>query len=93
MHDSPSKKGLQLPDKIIENSNIHLTKAVEDLPSSIFHFEPWKAPLDMSSSALKQVKVKDPSNLHKYQFDFSTANDIMWKNGVAKPTKKSVFDA
>ena len=80
-----------LPQSTIENSNIYLTKAVEDNPSSIFHLEPWKAPLDMSSSALKKEKADDPNNLHKYQFDLTTKHDALWSNGITKPTKQSVF--
>ena len=85
------KKGLLLPNKTLENSKIQLSKAVEELPSSLFHFEPWQRPFDMNTSPLRKEKADDPSHLHKYQFDLATSNDVLWKNAVTKPIKKEVF--
>ena len=80
-----------LPNKTLEASNIQLTKVVEDLPSSIFHFEHWQPPVNLNSTPLRKVKNDDPAHIHKYQFDLSTANDVLWKNAINKPTKKNVF--
>lgn len=92
LQNQPIKKGLLLPNNILENSKIHLTKALENVPSSVFHLEPWNDPsLFKSSLLMKKEKADDPANLHKYQFDFATCNDVLWKNSVAKPTKNSVF--
>lgn len=91
LHDLPAKKGILLPKNTLENSKINMTKALEDIPSSIFHSEPWKGPQDPNAAGRNYDKGEGYGHIHKFQFDLTTTPDVMWKNSIAKPTKQSVF--
>lgn len=67
-----------------------MTKAIEDLPSSAFHKELW-SPQVQNAAGRTYDNAEGYGHLHKYQFDLSNTPDYLFKNCIAKPTKKSVF--
>ena len=92
LHDKANKKGLILNDKIIKESKVSLTKTLEPLPSSMYSMDKWQPPLTLKELALKKDVHDDPSGLHKYQFDMTNKQDVLFCGPIAKITKKGVFD-
>ncbi|EGR26983.1 hypothetical protein IMG5_203820 [Ichthyophthirius multifiliis] len=83
IRDGPAlKKGILLKNSRIQNSTLQLEKQIKDIPSSVFHQEPYQNPVDLFQRKIAPEKAVSP-----YDFDLYQNPEILTKTCIYKPLK------